>query len=49
MNLRYASLAGLILAFALAGCGADGPPKPPPQKTGVSISGQVKVGVSGGS
>lgn len=50
-------LAATALAFlALAGCGADGPPTapiadvpepvPPP---GITLSGQVQVGVAGGS
>jgi hypothetical protein len=34
---------------ALAACGADGAPKPPGPKPGVSVSGQVQVGVAGGS
>jgi hypothetical protein len=36
----------LLLAAALAACGADGEPTPP-AKAGVSVSGQVKVGVGG--
>ncbi len=39
----------LILALlALAACGADGPPKKPgTDEPGISIGGQVKLGVSG--
>ncbi|MDW4550553.1 argininosuccinate lyase [Defluviimonas sp. D31] len=42
-------IASLSLLALLAGCGADGPPKPPAEKTapGMSVSGMVKVGVSG--
>lgn len=36
----------LILAATLAACGADGEPTPP-AKTGVTVTGQVQVGVSG--
>lgn len=43
------ALGGLMLGGALAACGADGPPRapepaPPP---GVSVSGEVQVGVGG--
>lgn len=38
----------LVLALlALAACGADGAPTPP-AKPGLSVSGQVKVGVAAG-
>lgn len=36
----------LLLATALAACGADGEPTPPADN-GVSVSGMVKVGVGG--
>ena len=40
-----------ILAFAatlaLAACGADGEPAPPPGKAGVTVSGDVQIGVKG--
>ncbi|HQY42693.1 MAG TPA: argininosuccinate lyase [Paracoccaceae bacterium] len=43
----------LIVTFfalaTLAACGVDGAPKPPAPEPGVSISGQVQVGVVGGS
>lgn len=35
-----------LLIVALASCGVDGAPKPP-TKPGVTVSGQVKVGVGG--
>ena len=43
----------LALTLALAACGANGPPiRPEPkteeQKSGISISGQATIGVSGG-
>lgn len=38
---------GIFLAASLAACGADGEPTPPPVKPGVSVSGQIKVGVGG--
>ena len=46
-------LSGFAVIFLLKGCGADGPPEPPTAKAttpplGLSISGQVQVGVSGG-
>ncbi len=41
---RLVALAALL---ALAACGVDGPPKTPASKTGVSVSGEVAVGVSG--
>ncbi len=43
----------LILAFAtlslLSACGADGPPVPPSQATGMAVTGNVQVGVVGGN
>ncbi|MCV2874102.1 argininosuccinate lyase [Defluviimonas sp. WL0050] len=36
----------LLIAATLAACGADGEPTPPAE-TGVTVSGQVKVGVGG--
>ena len=42
----------LPLVLLLAACGVDGPPRKPepkaPQPTGLTISGTVEVGVSGG-
>lgn len=41
-------IALLFMALVtLAACGADGPPKPPGDQPGLTISGQVKVGVVG--
>ncbi|HPE24703.1 argininosuccinate lyase [Albidovulum sp.] len=42
-------LAALAILIALASCGADGAPRPPAPEpaTGLSVSGQVKVGISG--
>ena len=37
----------LLVTAILAACGADGEPTPPPAKPGVTVSGQVKVGVGG--
>ena len=34
----------LIACLALAACGADGPPEPP-QKPGISLTGEAQVGV----
>jgi predicted small lipoprotein YifL len=34
----------LIACLALAACGADGPPEPP-SKSGVTVTGDVEVGV----
>lgn len=39
-------ISSLVLLALLASCGADGAPTPPSQP-GVSVSGHVKVGVSG--
>ena len=39
-------LLSLCLLTFLASCGADGAPNPP-AKPGVSVTGQVKVGVGG--
>ena len=35
----------LIACLALAACGADGPPEPP-SKSGLSVSGEVGIGVT---
>lgn len=40
------SLSALLLVALLAACGADGEPSSP-TAPGVSVSGQVKVGVGG--
>ncbi len=41
-------VAPVILALVLAGCGADGLPRPPdPAPSGVELSGRVTAGVSG--
>ena len=42
-------LAALALLSLLAACGADGAPQAPAAEPGVSISGQVEIGVAGGS
>lgn len=39
-------LALLLALLSLAACGADGAPTPPAEP-GLSVSGQVKVGVGG--
>ena len=45
----------LALILALSACGVDGPPVPPPdepedeRRSGITISGTVGVGVTGGS
>jgi predicted small lipoprotein YifL len=44
MILRSFTLCALVAA--LAGCGADGAPTPPVK---ASVSGQIKIGVSGSS
>ncbi len=38
----------IAILTLLAACGADGAPKPP-AKPGLSVTGQVQVGVAGGS
>jgi hypothetical protein len=40
-------LTTLTLLALLASCGADGAPKPPAAEPGISLTGQVQVGVSG--
>jgi len=48
-------LAAAALLFALAACGVDGPPRPPPNdpdarpQPGLTITGSVGFGVTGGS
>ena len=37
----------LIAACTLAGCGADGAPTAPAAKSGVSVSGDLQIGVTG--
>ncbi len=38
----------LAALLALAACGADGPPQyEPPQAPGVSVSGEMRMGVAG--
>ena len=54
---KTVTILALLTAFALAGCGVDGAPERPkakkPQTTtgqsGISITGTVGAGVSGGS
>ena len=40
-------LFALTALLALAACGADGEPTPPIAKPGVSLSGDVQIGVKG--
>ncbi len=40
-------LIAFFLALTLAACGADGPPEPVATKPGISIGGEVSVGISG--
>lgn len=37
----------LVASLALAGCGADGAPTAPVAKSGVSVSGDLQIGVKG--
>lgn len=37
----------LAIFLTLSACGADGDPTPPAAKSGVSVSGDVQIGVSG--
>ncbi|QDC11022.1 argininosuccinate lyase [Oceanicola sp. D3] len=41
-------LAAFALLLTLAACGVDGDPEPPAEP-GISVSGKVKVGITGGS
>ncbi len=42
------TIAGLMLIGFLAGCGVDGAPVPPePKKTGVTVTGTLKTGLTG--
>ncbi len=41
------TLLALATLLALSACGADGEPTPPVAKTGVSVSGDVQIGVKG--
>lgn len=43
------TIATLAVLAVLTACGADGEPKKPAPKPGVSITGQVQVGVAGGN
>ncbi len=36
-----------VLLLSLAGCGVDGPPKPPAEQPGLSVSGTASIGVAG--
>ncbi len=40
----------LLAVLAVAGCGVDGPPKPPQAGAapGISLSGQARVGITSG-
>lgn len=40
-------LLALLCLAALAACGADGPPEPRAGTTGLSVTGEAKIGVSG--
>ena len=42
--IRLLALAAIL---AVAACGVDGPPNAPAPKTGVSVTGEIAVGVSG--
>lgn len=42
------SLLLLASLVGLAACGVDGEPVPPAPESGLSVSGSVRVGVSGG-
>ena len=48
--IRFAIFPLVIAVAALAGCGADGPPLAPqgPATTGVSVSGDLRLGVTVG-
>lgn len=38
-----------LALLALAGCGADGPPERPGTTVGVTVSGSIGAGITGGS
>ena len=40
-------LLGLATAITLTACGVDGEPETPSQANGISITGQVEVGIAG--
>ena len=41
------TLIAFAALLALAACGADGEPTPPTARSGVSVSGDVQIGVTG--
>ncbi|MBK5934820.1 lipoprotein [Rhodovulum imhoffii] len=42
-------LIALALVAVLAACGVDGPPQRPAAEPGLTVSGTVEMGVSGGN
>ncbi|MDH3263629.1 MAG: hypothetical protein OEM24_06500 [Paracoccaceae bacterium] len=38
----------LLALLTLAACGADGPPERPGASAGITVSGTVEIGVTGG-
>ena len=44
--MKFTFLA-LVALLALAACGADGAPSAPVAKAGVSVSGDVQIGIEG--